>query len=286
MRFSKTVLIMLLTFLIASCGLIKIAYNNSPALAFWWLDDYFNFNNTQQTILKPALQRLHNWHRADQLPVYIGLLTSIQNSLAKEQITDIEACEKLNAIKQSAYTLQIESVPIIVEIAPLLSDAQLKQFQAKLDERAKKWKKEWWQETKKDQLEARYEKTQDFAEKMYGDLNNGQISLLKQSLTKAAISPEVSYAEIERRNEDALTILKALQNQALTNNEETQLVKAGFDRMQKSPNLAYQSYADKLMAQTCETIANLHNTTDSKQRLHAKNWLQNYVDQATALQIK
>jgi len=182
MRFSKTVLIMLLTFLIASCGIIKIAYNNSPALAFWWLDDYFNFNNTQQTILKPALQRLYNWHRADQLPVYIALLTSIQ----------------------------IESVPIIVEIAPLLSDTQLKQFQAKLDERAKKWKKEWWQETKKDQLEARYEKTQDFAEKMYGDLNNGQISLLKQSLTKAAISPEVSYAEIERRNEDALTILKAL----------------------------------------------------------------------------
>ncbi len=284
MSFTKTLIIILFTFLITSCGLIKIAYNNSPTMAFWWLDDYFNFNQTQRDILKPALQDLHDWHRADQLPTYNTLLKAIQSSLINEKITGVEACEKLNKVRQSLYVLQIETIPIIIEIAPILSEVQLKQFQSKLAERAKKWKKEWWQEAKNDQLEVRFNKIQDFAEIIYGDLNDDQITILKQSLYKATISPAISYAEIERRNDDALTILKALQNQTLSNLEKAQLVKAGFDRINKSPNLDYQSYSDKFMTLSCETIANLHNSTDTRQKLHAKNWLQDYIDQMAAMQ--
>ena len=286
MRLAKYVLIILLSCLIVSCGLVKTAYNNAPALTIWWLDDYFSFTPAQNLVLKPALQRLHNWHRKDQLHSYITLLQDMQNSLANDQLNTNQACEKIDAIKLSIHKLQIETIPIIVEIAPLLSDKQLKKFQKKLAERAEKWKEEWWQETTEDQLKARLEKTEDFAEKMYGDLTDPQLMLLKQRLEQADISPAISYKEILRRNDDAFKILTALQNQTLSPDEKTQLVKAGFDRIQKSPNQEYQTYADNLTKHTCETIANLHATTNAKQKLHAKNWLQDYIDQVTALQTK
>jgi hypothetical protein len=74
--------------------------------------------------------------------------------------------------------------------------------------------------------------------------------------------------------------------QVLTKDEKTQLVKAGFARIQKSPNQDYQTYADNLTKHTCETISNLHASTTAKQKLHAKNWLQDYIDQMMALQTK
>ena len=207
----------------------------------------------------------------------------MQQSLARDQISATEACEKIDAIKLSIYTLQVETIPIIIEMAPLLSDKQLKNFQQQLVKRSEKWKEEWWQDSKQEQLKVRLEKTQDFAEKMFGDLSDSQLTQLKQSLEKSAINPAISYTEIERRNDDAFTILKALHSQTLSIDEKTQLIKAGFARIQKSPNLDYQTYADNLTKHTCETIANLHASTTSKQKLHAKNWLQDYIDQIAAL---
>jgi hypothetical protein len=286
MHTKKYLLLALFSCLIISCSLVKTGYNNAPTLVIWWLDNYFKFTQAQNLALKPSLQNLHNWHRQNQLPSYITQLQDMQTSLGNEQISANEVCEKIDTIRQSICTLQIESIPIIVEMAPLLSYQQMNRFQTKLEERTKKWQADWWQETKEEQLTVRLEKTEDYAEKMYGDLTDPQLMLLKQRLEQADISPAISYKEILRRNDDAFKILNALQNQTLTPDEKTQLVKAGFDRIQKSPNQEYQTYADNLTKHTCETIANLHATTNAKQKLHAKKWLQDYIVQLTALQIK
>lgn len=286
MHLKKYLLAAIFSCLIISCSLVKTSYNNAPTLVIWWLDDYFSFTQAQNLALKPSLQNLHNWHRQNQLLSYSTQLQNIQTSLGNEQINAIEVCEKLDLIRTSTRTLQVESIPIMIEMAPLLSDKQMQRFERKLTERAEKWKEEWWQESKVKQLDARLEKTQDFAEKMYGGLNDAQLTQLKQRLEQADINPAISHKEIQRRNDDAFTILKALQNQALTTDEKTQLVKAGFNRLQKSPNQDYQSYADKMTNYTCETMANLHASTNAKQKLHAKNWLQDYMNLITALQTK
>lgn len=286
MHLKKYLLVALFSCLIISCSLVKTGYNNAPTLTIWWLDDYFSFTPAQNLALKPSLQNLHNWHRQSQLPSYLTQLQNSQTSLGNEQISATEICEKLALIRTSIRTLQVESIPIIVEMAPLLSDKQMQRFQTKLAERAEKWKEEWWQDSKEKQLEARLEKTQDFAEKMYGGLSDTQLTLLKQRLEQADINPAISFNEIQRRNDDAFNILIALQNQALSTDEKTQLVKAGFNRLQNSPNQEYQNYADKQTNHTCETMANLHASTNAQQKLHAKNWLQDYMNLITALQTK
>lgn len=286
MHLKKYLLAALFSCLIISCSLVKTGYNNAPKLVIWWLNDYFNFTQAQNLALKTSLQKLHQWHRQNQLPIYITLLQQIQSSISNEQISANEVCETLDTIKLSVHALRIESIPIVIEMAPLLSDKQMQRFEAKIGERAEKWKKEWWPDSKEDQLKVRLEKTEDFAEKMYGGLNDAQIELLKQRLEQADINPAISYKEIQRRNDDAFNILNALQNQSLTTDEKTQLVKAGFNRIQKSPNQEYQIYANNLTNHTCETIANLHASTNAQQKLHAKNWLQDYINLITALQTK
>lgn len=285
MRTIKTFFILLLAFSIMSCSLVKTAYNNAPALVAWRLDDYFDFNEAQKAKLKPALNELHAWHRKNELPRYVSLLNEIHDDL-NHDVSAATACQRIESIKSHVQTLQTQITPIIVEVAATLSDKQLQHLQKRLEKRNREWKEEWWQDTPEEQREVRLEKSIEFAEKVYGDLNEKQINLLKQVIAKSDIDPAIIYAEILRRDEDTLTILKALRNPVTSTEEKSQLVHAGFERLQTSPNPVYQSYIDKLTQQTCETIASLHTSTTAKQRQHAQQWVDDYKTQFTQLQSR
>ena len=302
MRLFKTIFIIFFCYLISSCSFIKTGYNNAPKLTIWWLNDYFNLTPTQTHTLEPVLNNLHNWHRQQQLPEIITLLNSMQTIFASDNVTADAVCKQVQAFKSSIYTLQIETIPIIIKLAPTLSHQQIARFLIKLDKRAEKWKSQWWQESEREQLAARFDKAEDLAEKVYGDLSNDQLTLLKTQLAQANFNPATSFNEILRRNTDAVTILKALQNESKstehTNDSDilqfagqsqeikAKIVQAGFDRMQKSPEIAYFQYTKKMAEHSCETIANLHATTSIEQKLHAKKWLENYIVQLSALQTK
>ena len=292
MRAVKYLLFILIS-LIVGCSLFKTSYNSAPKLVIWWLDDYFDLNQSQQLVLEPALQGLHNWHRQHQLPQHIEQLKSFQISLDANNLTAQTVCNQIQSAKITVYALQTQSIPAILKLALLLDDKQLSRFEQKLDKRTQKWKKEWWQNSKEDQLSVRLDKAEDFAEKVYGDINAEQLTLIKQRLILANSNPEKSYNEILRRNIDAFNILKALKTPKPANingkefdDSAIDLVQAGFDRMQKSPNADYQQYVNTLNSHSCETVAALHATTNEKQRLHAKNWINEYIVQLTALQAK
>ena len=70
----------------------------------------------------------------EQLPTYLKQLQNIQNALAFERISADGVCEQLTIAKQSLHVLQMEAVPIIIEIAPLLNEQQLLKFKQKLIE--------------------------------------------------------------------------------------------------------------------------------------------------------
>lgn len=302
MRLLKTIFLIFFCYLITSCSFIKTGYNNAPKLSIWWLNDYFNLSQTQILKLESALNDLHFWHRQQQLPEIIALLDTMQAAFISDNISADAVCEQVQAFKSKVYALQTKSIPIILAIAPTLTDQQLARFLMKLDKRTQKWKSQWWQESEKEQLSVIVDKAEDFAEKVYGDISEDQLMILKQSLTEANIKPAISYDEILRRNNDAIAILNALRNINKGANQindvvnepavdqvseiQTKLVQAGFDRMQKSPNSAYQQYVTKLAKNSCETIAKLHTSTNAKQKQHAKKWIGDYIVQLSALQTK
>ena len=302
MRLSKTIFIFLFCYLITSCSFIKTGYNNAPKLTLWWLNDYFNLTSTQIHTIEPALNDLHNWHRKQQLPEIIMLLNTMQSAFASDKVTADAVCEQVQAFKSNLFALQTESIPIILALAPTLTEKQMARFQKKLDKRAQKWKSQWWQESENDQLLARLEKSEEFLEKVYGNLSFEQLTLLKTQLAQANFNPATSFNEILRRNIDAVAILIALQNESKSTYHKndsqslqlveqyleikTKIVQAGFDRMQKSPEFTYFQYANQMTKHNCEAIANLHATTSIEQKLNAKKWLKNYIVQLSALQTK
>lgn len=283
MRLIHWPVLLLLSCFINSCGLVNTIYNNAPDVVSWWLDDYFDFTQAQKNVLNPALINLHNWHRQQQLPDYVAMLKDLQTEVSKEQLSPEAACGTIGRIKTSYRQLQLESIAIITEVAPLLTDKQLQYFRTKLEKRAQKWKDEWLQESPEAQLEARLEKVEDFAEKMYGTLDEAQHNLLKQDLTDSAIQPSLTYAEILRRNQDVYQILTTIRNPSVSPAEKFHRVKEGFDRLEDSPNPMYQTYANQMVKRSCAVISHLHATTTSKQKQHARDYVETYIVQFSSL---
>ncbi len=283
MRILQLVCIVIIIFTINSCSLVQSVYNNAPEVMSWWLDEYFDFTKAQKALLSPALHQVHEWHRNEQLPEYIAILQGLKYSASRDSITASEACEHIEKMKTSFSTLQLAFIPTILELAPLISDKQLAYLKQKLAKRADKWKSEWWQATPAAQLEARLEKTEEYVEKVYGSVNAAQLALIKQKLQETPTQPAIVYAEILRRNEDIVQIIIALRENALNEEQKTALIKAGFTRLQESPNKAYQQHANQINQRTCDIIADVHNLSDAKQKKHASDWFWQFEQQLKGL---
>jgi hypothetical protein len=288
MRLIQCTFILLLVGLTTSCGFVKTAYNNAPTAISWWLDDYFDFTTSQNAILTPALHGLHDWHRQQQLPGYVAILQNLQHDVRQDHISAAVACEAIEQIKTSLSEFQLESIPVVLAITPLLSDKQLQYLQKKLEQRARKWQEEWVQDSPGEQRAVRLEKIEDFAEKIYGSLEASQRQLLKQDLALAPINPKLTYAEIVRRQDDVYQIITTLKNASLNNQSlsaerQYQLVKDGFERLQHSPNKRYAAYADKVNLHSCAMIAHLHDSTNAKQKQHASDFMEKYSRQFSEL---
>lgn len=51
------------------CSAVRLGYNTSPTLVYWWLDSYFDFDSDQSARVRDDLQSVQEWHRKNELPL-------------------------------------------------------------------------------------------------------------------------------------------------------------------------------------------------------------------------
>ncbi len=68
--------------LLAACQsgtAFRIAYNNAPFLALNRLDSFFDLTSDQEQFLKPRLDRLHSWHKQNQMPAVVSFIADVKS---------------------------------------------------------------------------------------------------------------------------------------------------------------------------------------------------------------
>lgn len=107
-----------------------------------------------------------------------------------------------------------------------------------------------------------------------------------QKLNENPTNADVAYAGLLRRNDDALQIITALRNVALSNLEKADLVKAGFARLQNNPNAACQQHIQQVTQRNCEMIADLQRSvSNATQKQHASAWFGKFATQFSSLTL-
>jgi hypothetical protein len=269
-----------------ACSAIKLGYNNSPDLVYWWLDGYADLGELQSLKARDDLARLQQWHRASELPKIAELLQTAQQ-IAPGNASADQICGFLGDVRARIDVVVAQAEPAAVTLAMGLSAAQLAHIEAKFAKTNAEWRDDWMAGNLAKRQAQRLKTAVERSEQFYGNLEERQVAVLRDFIASSDFDPQISYAERLRRQQDLLQTLRltsGLSGEARSVvPQAAAAVHAYLERAVNSPNPAYRSYLDKEIRDNCKAFAQLHNSTTPTQRERAVRRLAAYERDAREL---
>ncbi len=268
-------LLLLVFLLLQGCSSIKFGYQQLPTLSYWWLDNYLSFNDLQTPRVKESLDKLHRWHRQQELPHYVKLLNSTaQSSASSVQPQDIcslwtEAQARADRLVQE--TLR-QTAPVIASMGP----RQLSHLTRHFDLKNEEWEKQWLRGSTEDRLKRRLGSTNDRYSDFYGDLTAAQTALLRSQALQSEWTPEWGLQQRKRQQQDLLAALQKIQQLGLPEAPLALELWGVWQRWFQPPQASDAALSQRLRTQACQNLADFHNSASADQRQRAARSLRNY----------
>lgn len=260
---------------LTGCSTIKLVYNQSDDLLYWWVDSYADLQDGQKQLTRDTLTELQRWHRQQQLPEYIALLQKMR-AMAPNDITPAQVCAITEDMKTSFTTVLRFVEPASTRLAVQLKPEQLRSVRKRFDKTNKDWRKDWLDPDAEDRLHYRNKQALNRLEDFYGRLDTPQRDVLRRWLSESAFDPVLSYAERERRQADTMQTLQRMAQEGSAPAQAQAMWHGLMERALNSPNERYRAYNRVLWQENCEGFAKLHNSTTPAQRKRMVESLQGY----------
>ena len=272
--------------LLQGCSAIKLAYNNAPDLAYWWIDGYADLGDAQSLQVREELARLLQWHRSTELPKIAELLKKTQQ-LAATDVAPEQVCSLFAEVRTRFDAVVTQAEPAAVALAMGLRAAQVVHIETKFVKANTEWQKDWAAGGLAERQAKRLKSAVERSEQFYGTLEDRQLAILRNSVAQSSFDPQLSYAERLRRQKDLLQTLRLVSGSEGKPKPTAALaataLRAYQERSVNSPNPAYRAYAEKAIADSCKTFAQLHNSASPEQRTRALRRLADYERDAREL---
>ena len=271
----RIISLMLVAFMLQACSAAKLAYNQAPDLAYWYLDGFVDFSGGQSVQVKDDLSKLQAWHRQTQLPTYIDTLQKMTQKMPVD-VSAQDACTIFSEARRKFLIVSDQAQPVVVTLLDTLTSSQIDVMARKFEKGNVEYRKDYLQTGKSISQSKRYKQAVSRAETLYGRLDDKQTSLIASQVEKSRFNATLAYAERQRRQQDVLQTLRALLKSQPTTEQKKLAVRSLFERSFVSPNANYADYVEALTKDSCANFANLHNTTSASQRLKAVETLMGY----------
>ncbi len=267
---------------LSGCSASRLAYNNAPELAYWWLDNYLDLNEAQSLQVRAELASLQGWHRQHELPFYADTLEQLAQA-AQGEVTPTQLCGTWAELKlRLGATLQ-HAEPAAATLANTLTPAQLDHLARQMIKRQQKWRAQWLDVSPAQRSERRLKQLVERAELFYGPLQEPQLAVARASLLASAFEPSETLLEWQRRQRDIDQTLRRVQRRTPDRARTQASLQALLARSLDPPNAVYRSYVNKMTQENCKTLAALHNSSNSAQRERAAQSFKDYAADARSL---
>jgi hypothetical protein len=172
----KTVLCLALascSLLIAACSATRVAYDYADTVVRYMASNYLDLDGEQSEDLKLRIVRFHQWHRTNELPVYVDLLRGASQRAARG-IKAEDVAWGLGTLRVHYRRLAAKAVEDAAPVLATLAPVQLATLEHKFAENNEKYVKEFLSQDDKKRRRAQakrmLERFRDFA----GDLTPEQ----------------------------------------------------------------------------------------------------------------
>jgi hypothetical protein len=271
--------------LLAGCSAVRLAYNQAPTLAYWWLDGYFDFDTAQGARAREALADWFRWHRATQLPDYAGLLAAAQQQILHD-VTPDQVCRWVDDLRQRIDVGYDHGVPVLAEMVRSLSPEQVRHIERRYRKADDEFRDDFLQPTRAEQVEASNKRALSRAEMIYGRLDDAQREVLVQGIAASPFDPQRWLIERQARQREIVDGLRALRGQHADAAQAEAALRRFAAHAEQSPRPAYREYQQRLFAHNCRLIARLHNSTRPDQRRYGADKLKGWEEDLRALAVQ
>jgi len=167
-------LVLCLSLLVTACSRIGLAYRNLDWLVPWRLNDYLSLDRQQQAWLKPRVQAHLQWHCSRELPRYIDWLQTTESILAQPQPDSAQLLEQFTQFDAALKRIGVEITPTAIELLQGLSEQQVSELYAALDENYLEDRQDFLDPPLATQISERQTRMQKRLRPWLGRLNNTQ----------------------------------------------------------------------------------------------------------------
>ena len=264
--------VVLLAFALCSCGLVRTGYDQLDTLAYWWMDRYLDFNDSQKREVKADLKAWHAWHRSTQLPAYADFLAELQQ-MAKGDVSPPAACDAIVKARDQFETLVLQTAPQAATLALSLEPANLKRLRKKFAEEDKQWREKWLDVSTKELAEDRFDEWSNRSEFFYGRLSAAQKQAIRDAIARSALDPKISWMLRQRRQEDILATLEKIRKTKPSPTLAEAEIRALMERALHPDDPVGVEMRQNLFNEACANSAAMHKLATPTQRKRAEEKL-------------
>ncbi|UHQ56416.1 DUF6279 family lipoprotein [Microbulbifer sp. YPW16] len=186
-RWRRTLLISCLL-LLASCSSIQFAYNQLDRWMRWQIDDYVDFNDRQELMLRQSLDQFHIWHRRTQLPRYADSLEELaarvdSRDFGPEDLPAVEA-----QLEEFWETSSAQLYDLLLPLSATLTRDQVRELAQEMREKREE-SLEKWQKSPEKIEQKRRKRIRKQSERWLGSLNDEQEQLISAWVHQVAYNP-------------------------------------------------------------------------------------------------
>jgi len=263
---------------LAACSFTRIAYNNADTVVLFMVDSYLDLDDAQAKELSSHIARLHQWHRAKEMPVYAALLRSASQRAARG-ITAEDVAWGLSNLRARYRSLAAGAAEEAAPVLATLGTPQLAALEHKFAEENEKFAKKYLvpddDKRRRAQLDRALRRIEDFT----GDLSREQKVLVERFVLAHERHVVLRFEDRQHWQRDALALLGRHPEAREIGERLAETFKQPELRRSEEFLRADRSWDEDLG----RLLVDLDRTLSAKQRAHLVQRLEDYAEDFATL---
>jgi hypothetical protein len=259
--------------LLAGCSGVQTAYRHADLYLEWRANEFFDLDRAQGQALKPAIDTLLKWHRADELPAYTRMLETAQAKLMNRvTLDDVRSFndEARARTRISVVRAALTSAPILATVTP----QQIGKLKSRLAKENEDFVDKYARGPMEKQQNRRATRFIDNTEYWVGSLTDVQKAKIKQIIAESPTPYALQLADRQRIQQEFVSLLNQ-NNSADALKPKLAAWIANWDAGRSAElDVASKIANDQFLRMSMSVI----DTMTPAQHEHVQKMLQSYVD--------
>ena len=263
---------------LAACSATRLAYDNADAMLRFMASSYLDLDAAQSDDLTPRIARFHQWHRANELPVYAALLRSASQR-AGAGITAEDFAWGLANVRLRYRRLAAKAAEDAAPVLATLAGAQVATLERKFAENNEKYAKEFLSsddnKRRRRQLKRMLERFRDLA----GELTPDQEARIGRFALAHERHVALRFEDRQRWQRDFVAALKAERKPEELGRRLAEM----FERPELRRSEEFIREDARWEEDLGRLVVDLDRSLSAKQRAHVVRRLSDYAEDFAAL---